>query len=48
MIIRVLITLVIVVTAPGYGLAEDWISYGGDVGGTRYSTLDQINRDNVS
>src|SRR5215469_4405336 len=25
----------------------DWISYGGDKGFTRYSPLDQINRDNV-
>ena len=26
----------------------DWRVYGGDPGGTRYSTLDQINKDNVS
>src|SRR6056297_234085 len=26
---------------------EDWISVGGDRGCSRYSTLDQINRDNV-
>ena len=27
---------------------EEWISYGGDRGGTRYSPLSQINRDNVN
>lgn len=27
--------------------AGDWPSYGNDVGGSRYSPLDQINRDNV-
>ena len=27
---------------------EEWISYGGDRGGTRYSPLSQINRDNVA
>jgi quinoprotein glucose dehydrogenase len=26
---------------------DGWSSYGGDPGGSRYSTLDQINRDNV-
>lgn len=26
---------------------DDWIAVGGDRGGTRYSTLDQIHRDNV-
>jgi quinoprotein glucose dehydrogenase len=29
-------------------LAEGWDSYGGDPGGSRYSALDQINRDNVT
>jgi len=29
-------------------LADEWSSYGGDPGGTRYSALTQINRDNVS
>jgi len=32
----------------GAGTASDWISYGGDVGGMRYSPHDQINRDNVA
>ena len=27
---------------------SDWISYGGDVGGMRYSAHDQINRNNVA
>jgi quinoprotein glucose dehydrogenase len=27
---------------------SDWISYGGDPGGMRYATADQINRDNVA
>src|SRR5690606_11176113 len=28
--------------------ASDWPVYGGDAGGQHYSTLDQINRDNVA
>ena len=28
--------------------AQEWRSYGGDLAGTRYSTLSQINRGNVS
>lgn len=27
--------------------AQDWIAYGGDRGASKYSSLDQINRDNV-
>lgn len=37
----------ILMAMPGLAVAEGWISYGGDKGGTRYSELDQINRDNV-
>lgn len=33
---------------PDYsGPVADWPNYGGDIGGTRYSPLTQINRDNV-
>ena len=28
--------------------AQEWRSYGGDAGGTKYSKLDQINRNNVA
>jgi glucose dehydrogenase len=31
----------------GRGLAQEWPHYSGDPGGTKYSTLDQINRENV-
>ena len=30
-----------------HALGDDWSSYGGDPGGSRYSSLTQINRDNV-
>ncbi len=33
--------------SPGV-FAQEWRSYGGDVGGTRFSTLRQINRSNVA
>lgn len=31
----------------GRSLAQEWPHYGGDLAATKYSTLDQINRDNV-
>ena len=31
-----------------HAVTSDWISYGGDPGGMRYSAHDQINRDNVT
>jgi len=39
------IGLALVLALPA--LANDWTHYGGDAGGTRYSDLDQITRDNV-
>jgi len=33
--------------APAAEQASDWRSYGGDTGGSRYSPVDQINRENV-
>jgi len=34
---------------PGSGVvAQTWMHYGGDEGGSRFSALDQVNRDNVS
>ena len=41
--------LLVILTAPGILPAQDreWISYGGDPGGMQYSSLDQINRENV-
>src|SRR5215831_5228469 len=35
-----------IVASPAAG--DDWTAYGGDVGGTRYSSLEQITRANVS
>jgi quinoprotein glucose dehydrogenase len=32
---------------PG-GVADQWPTYGGDAGGSRYSTSAQINKNNVS
>ncbi len=34
--------------APRGGEATDWPAYGGDAGGSRFSPLDEINRDNVA
>ena len=34
-------------TASGSGAGDDWSYYGHDAGGTRYSPLKQINRENV-
>jgi glucose dehydrogenase len=40
--------LAIAVTTPGYAESgNEWTVYGGDYSNTRFSTLDQINRDNV-
>lgn len=33
---------------PQSGMAQDWLHYGGDAAGTRYSRLDQIKVDNVA
>jgi quinoprotein glucose dehydrogenase len=40
------IMLAVLLTIP-VGFAQDWGVYGGDPGGTRYSTRTQISRDNV-
>ena len=40
-----LITALILVTLPVCG--QDWPHYGSDAGGSRYSALQQVNRDNV-
>jgi quinoprotein glucose dehydrogenase len=42
--LALLLTCAIGVAAAG----QDWPTYGGDAGGTRYSTLKQITRENVS
>lgn len=43
-IVAVCLTLI-----PGSGTrAQSWMHYGGDEGGSRFSALDEINRDNVS
>jgi glucose dehydrogenase len=39
--------LLLLITA-GLTFAQDWQSYGGDPGGTRYSPLKEINRSNVA
>jgi len=39
--------LVCVSLLPSAVLAQEWRFYGGDAGGTRFSSLQQINRSNV-
>ena len=49
--LRVLLSLLPLGIMAGCSAAKptsDWISYGGDVGGMRYSAHDQINRKNVA
>jgi len=43
----VLVSALTLTWACGPAMAQDWIHYGGDVGGSRFSALDEINRDNV-
>ena len=42
-----LIFFLVLLAGPGLARESDWPNVGGDKGGTRYSTLKQINRDNV-
>jgi len=45
------LTLLAVLSAAGLSRpapAQEWTYYGGDAGGSRYSALDQVNRDNVN
>jgi len=39
--------LIVLLALSSAARAQEWISYGADVGGTRYSPLKQINRQNV-
>jgi membrane-bound PQQ-dependent dehydrogenase (glucose/quinate/shikimate family) len=43
-----LVAVLILLLVPGGGWGQEWRSYGGDPGGTRFSPLKQINRQNVS
>src|SRR6202167_734062 len=45
--IRVMRIVSAVLLTIHFGVAQDWGVYGGDPGGTRYSTRTQISRDNV-
>jgi quinoprotein glucose dehydrogenase len=54
-VLRILTSLVLMSASSPLAVAEtldraagDWAFYGGDAGGTRYSALDQINRNNVT
>ena len=37
----------VVITSTGFSKESDWLQYGGDEGGSRYSKLNQINTLNV-
>jgi quinoprotein glucose dehydrogenase len=43
-----MIRIWLILAAALYANAQDWPVYGGDAGGTKYSTLKQINRANVT
>src|SRR5262245_60740078 len=40
--------LLILLTMPELAAAQEWAYYGGDPGGTKYSKLKQIDRNNVN
>ena len=42
-----LLPMLAIALGPSVAAASDWMYYGGDEGGGRYSSLDQINRDTV-
>lgn len=42
-----IVMLWLVLTVPTLVIASDWLHYGGDAGGSRYSSLQQISKDNV-
>ena len=42
------LTLAFLLLCPPDALSQEWPHYGGDLGGTKYSSLDQINRQNVT
>ena len=44
----VLALLSILLLSLRIAFSQEWPHYGGDLGGTKYSSLDQINRENVS
>jgi quinoprotein glucose dehydrogenase len=48
MILIVLTLVSILFALPQIAVSQEWPHYGGDLGGTKYSSLDQINRENVS
>src|SRR4051812_11375509 len=39
--------LILLAISSSASFAQEWVSFGGDAGGTRYSPLAQINRENV-
>ena len=42
-----LLLILLLLTMHALASESDWMQYGGDEGGGRYSALSQINRDNV-
>ncbi|MBI1941910.1 MAG: pyrroloquinoline quinone-dependent dehydrogenase [Acidobacteria bacterium] len=47
--VRLIVHLVALLLLPwGNSYSQEWSSYGGDLGGTKYSSLDQINTTNVT
>ena len=45
--LAVIFAPVVLLAAPPQSKLQEWPWYGGDAGGNRYSTLTDINRDNV-
>ena len=45
---HLLVFLASVIFQPSYAKSTEWQHYGGDIGGSRYSSLTQINKANVA
>jgi glucose dehydrogenase len=45
--LEVTFAIATLISPPGIATAQEWRQYGGDLGGTKYSPLAQINRQNV-
>ncbi len=46
--IPIILAAVFLSLCPRKGFSQEWPHYGGDLGGSKYSSLDQINRENVT
>ncbi len=41
---QILVGLILALVVSSFAWAQDWVAYGGDQGGSRYVSVDQITR----